>query len=104
MIGLKCIWDVEKDEEILNRYKSIYTELVKKYGHAEYPTFRQDELFEEYQCKPQYARTIYTGKLKEGIELTELELSMILDGGFSHFGGSSDIRSDRTFKIEICTD
>lgn len=44
------------------------------------------------------------GQLKKGIEISELELSMLLDRGFSHFGGSSSISSDGKFTVTIYTD
>lgn len=102
---LKCIFDVEKSEEITTRYREIYANLKEKYGCGEHKSFdKYSGLFEDYKSRSQYARMIHTGKVKEGIELTELELSMVCDDGYSHFGGSSCIQSDRTFKVEICTD
>jgi hypothetical protein len=78
--------------------------LQEKYGKGEYKKFEDNELFENYKFKSKYAENVHTGKIKEGIELTELELSMICDGGFSHFGGSSSIYGDRTFTVTIYTD
>lgn len=103
-IRLKCIFDVEKNSELTEQYSRIYAALKEKYGKGEHKAIPKDDLFENYDCKHSYARTTYTGKIKEGIELTELELSMICDSGYSHFGGSSAINSDMTFRVEIFTD
>lgn len=106
---LRCIFDIEKDEEILNKYRELYKKLQEKYGVGEHKNFhkydnQENSIFECYECKPKYARNIHTGKIKDGIELNELELSMICDDGFSHFGGSSIINNDGSFKVEIYTD
>ena len=104
-MGLKCIYDVEKNSELLADYKRIYSELKEKYGKGEFKRFdKYNELFENYKDVSTYARRTHTGKIKDGIELTELELSMICDNGFSHFGGSSNINSDKTFTVVIYTD
>jgi hypothetical protein len=101
---LQCIFDVEKDESLQNRYLEIYKKVKEKYGHEKYPTFDVNELFENYKCISSYARCTHVGTIKDGIELSELELSMVCDYGFSHFGGLSVIRDDRTFEVVIYTD
>lgn len=106
-MNLKCI--LELDDEKIKEYNSIFENLKEKYGVGEYKNFIkntdcENSLFEEYRIESKYSRKIYTGKIKEGIELTELELSMICDNGFSYFGGSSIIRKDRTFRVEIFID
>jgi hypothetical protein len=108
-MNLKCIFDVKKDEKLQAEYKGIYAKLKEKYGKGKYKNFpiyssEEEPLFEGYRYESKYGENIHTGKIKEGIELTELELSMICDDGFSHFGGSSAIYLDRTFKVVIYTD
>lgn len=108
-MNLKCIWDAEKDESLLKEYREIYKNLKEKYGVGQYKNFHKHDscecsIFENYEVKNGYAHCIHTGKIKDGIELNELELSMICDGGFSHFGGYSIINSDSTFQVKIYTD
>ena len=101
---LNDIYAVEKNENLSAEYEKIQDDLKDKYGTGEFNSFRKDELFEDYKDVSSYARRTHTGKIKDGMELTELEVSMICDGGYSHFGGSSTIYSDKTFKVEIYTD
>lgn len=61
-------------------------------------------LFDEFESIPGYAHCMYHGKIKEGVELTELELAMICDRGHSFFGGYSHIYKNRTFAVKIYTD
>jgi len=108
-MNLKCIWDVEKDESLGEKYSEIFKNLKEKYGVGEYKNFskydgQENSLFEGYQYVSGYAHCIHTGKIKESIELNELELSMICDNGFSHFGGYSNISSDGKFTVKIYTD
>ncbi|NFH91938.1 hypothetical protein FDA33_17420 [Clostridium botulinum] len=108
-MNLKCIFDVEKDEVTIKKYQEIYRNLKEKYGVGEYKNFhkydsQENALFEDYKCVSGYAHCIHTGKIKEGIKLNELELSMICDDGFSHFGGYSNIGSDGRFTVKIYTD
>lgn len=99
---LKTIFAVEKDELLLSSYSDTYRGL-KKYRN-EYGSFKRGELFDEIFSSSGYARKTYRGKIKDNIELTELELSMICDSGYSHFGGSSKINTNKTFSVTIYTD
>lgn len=100
---LKDIWAVEKDEKLHEEYRTTFENLIKKYNVKSGYDLRP-LLIEHHSNKSSYARNTHTGRIKDGIELTELELSMVCDNGFSHFGGSSVLRSDRYFVVEIYTD
>ena len=104
-MNLKCILNVQNDNKCLEEYRNIYNVLKEKYGEGEYKRFKKygddSNIFENYSVEHRYARNIHRGKIRDGIVLSELELSMICDDGFSHFGGSSTIYSDNTFKVEI---
>jgi len=102
---LQCIFDIEKNAKLQTEYKKIYKDLKEKFGEGEFKRFdKYKKLFENYSDESKYARNIHTGKIKEGIVLTELELSMICDDGFYYFGGSSIIHSDGSFEVNIYTD
>lgn len=98
---LACIFEIDGDEE--KKYRKICDDLVKKFGCKNLYDVCHKTL-EEHSILSRYAMNVHTGKIKDGIQLTELELSMICDGGFSHFGGSSNIYADGTFRVEIYTD
>ena len=100
---LIAIPDLERNPEKLEEYKNIFSQLKEKLGNEDIRIYRE-KLLSRCDWTPSYARATYTGKIKEGIELTELELSMICDNGFSHFGGNSVINPDRTFKVIIYKD
>jgi len=104
-MNLKCIFEVEKDKELEERYRNIYASLKSRMPTVgEYNQFEKSAIFEDYSNKSSYARNTHTGKIKAGIEIDELELSMICDDGFSHFGGSSSIDKDGNFTVVIYTD
>lgn len=92
---LKDIFAVGKDENLYREYQDTYNKVKENYNRT---------IFEEHHCKNGYARNTHTGKLKDGVDITELELSMLLDRGFSHFGGSSSISKDGSFTVVIYTD
>ena len=98
---LSNIFQVMDNEQLGESYTEIWEGLKKKYGKGEPTDIYKDDLLETWRCKPSYSRCTYEGVIKEGVTLSELELSMILDSGFSHFGGSSTIYSDRSFKVVI---
>jgi hypothetical protein len=103
-LRLKDVFEVEKNAELKTEYDKVYAALKEKYGKGQYKSFDKRELFENYSDKSSYARRTHTGRVKDGVELTELELSMICDDGYGHFGGSSTICSNRTFEVVIYTD
>lgn len=51
-----------------------------------------------------YGTNTYQGKVKDGVTLTELEIAMICDRGFSWFGGDSRLNPDGTFYVTIYFD
>ena len=85
-------------------YRKTYTELKSRLGTNKAGYFDTKGLFEDYTLQTGYARKTHRGRLKPGVELTELELSMVCDDGYSHFGGSGTISKDRTFCVVIYTD
>ena len=60
--------------------------------------------FATFNRSSSYARHNFSGKLAEGVELTELEIAMICDNGFSWFGGSSTLKPDGTFHVTVYFD
>lgn len=99
---LNDIYKVMDNENLHSEYQSIYQGLAKYKNNHNY--FKHNEIFESISSESGYAKKTYRGKLKDGLELTELELSMICDNGFSHFGGSSSIGKDGSFTVVIYTD
>jgi len=94
---LKAIPELTLQEVI--DYTAIYKDLMDRFGS---PKEWGKKLFEEYTLSVGYGKHVYNGKIK--VYLTELELSMILDKGYSHFGGSCTIFSDGKFHATIYTD
>ena len=102
-VVLKDIFQVEKTPELKEEYDKIYKSLKDRLPAGKYGGFAIDKIFDDYRDVSSYARRTKTGKIKDGITLSELELSMVCDGGYSHFGGSSSING-RSFKVVIYTD
>ncbi|OPH61885.1 hypothetical protein BC351_01185 [Paenibacillus ferrarius] len=104
---LKDIFEVEKNDELHKQYTDTYEKLKERYRKTNengYNFFPKKELIGDYTCESGYARNTYRGRIPEGVELNELELSMICDDGFSHFGGSSSIYKDGTYTVVIYID
>jgi len=99
---LKDIYSVEREQKVMEDYRNTYLNLLLKYG-TEKGRFDHTKLFEICDCQTGHAKKTYRGTLKDGIKLTERELSMVLDDGYSHFGGSSLING-RNFTVVIYTD
>jgi hypothetical protein len=99
---LKSITETHDDPQ----YEEIWNNLRERFGKGESKRLDLRDICEDgkYSVENRYATTVYRGKLKEGIDITELELSMICDNGYSYFGGSSVIHPDRTFTVEIWID
>ncbi len=100
---LRCIFDVERNKELKDKYEKICDDLRKRFHAKSFYDVRK-QVFEEHHDMPSYARNTHTGKIKDGVKLSELEVAMICDGGYSHFGGSSVIGTDGTFRVVIYTD
>ncbi len=62
------------------------------------------KIFEEFTPSLGITMNQYNGKLKPGVEISELELSMVLDSGFSYFGGSCTILPGGKFSATIYID
>ncbi|WP_336761342.1 hypothetical protein [Paenibacillus sp. USHLN196] len=93
---LKDIYKVQNDPELYEEYQRVHEKVKASYTHS--------NTIESYVPQSGYAQKTYRGQLKQGVEISELELSMLLDRGFSHFGGSSSISSDGKFTVVIYTD
>ena len=94
---LKDIFAVEKDKHLFKEYNNTYNNLLKRLKD-------KDSIYEKYDVITSYARKTHVGKLKGEVEISELELSMLCDGGFHHYGGKSIINDDGTFEVAIYTD
>jgi hypothetical protein len=81
-------------------YAEVKKGLVERFGSLSLKHVVEGD----YGYSTRYATKIYTGKLKEGVEVTELELAMLADNGYNFFGGSSVIHSNGAFYVEIWID
>ena len=103
---LKAICELS-EEEIKSNTK-VFENLIKKYADENGCLYNSNpeksKLFSDFIITPGYAHCMYRGKFKEGVKVSELELSMLCDGGFSYFGGYSNIYADGTFVVKIYTD
>lgn len=63
-----------------------------------------DAITETYTTTRGYGCKTVVGKLKEGIDINELELSMLVDNGFWYFGGTSIIYPDKSFCVTVYID
>jgi len=85
---------VALNEEEYKRYLTIWNDLKEKTGGKIYKPMHRDECFCNYARVSGYAKMEHTGMVtqylidKLGRQPTELEISMICDGGFSHYGGA----------------
>lgn len=91
-------------QEEIAEYSKIMESLKNTYGVGEFKSLRLDTIAEKHNLEKGYATNKYRGQLKEDIKISPLELSMMCDNGFSHFGGSSSISSDGSFYVEIYID
>lgn len=101
MIRLQSIWDTEAGK---NDYPAVKKNLLSRFNVESISEINRMAVCEECDCHNGYGISTYTGKLKDGVEVSELELAFIIDNGYSFFGGSSQINSNRTFKVEIWFD
>lgn len=59
--------------------------------------------FKKVNKRQGYGHEVYNGTLNEGIDLTPLEIALILNNGYSWFGGDITLIGDDFF-CEILTD
>ena len=85
-------------------YEEVKQKLLERFMVKSITEIRRVDVVENHQIQNRHATNIHTGKLKDGVQLSELELAMVLDGGYSFFGGSSSISPDGKFRVEIWTD
>ena len=104
MTKLDSIYETEAGK---NNYSQIKESLLKRFGvESLYGIRWEKDIFESCYVHIGYATHTYTGVLKEGVEINEVELAMILNnrGYYSFFGGESSIFKDRSFKVKIWVD
>ncbi len=99
-MNLPCISGM--DEEQLKKHNEILKKMLERFN-KNYIYQLKGDVFESYFCEKGITMNTYYGKLKD-VELSELELSMICDGGFNYFGGQSVILPDKSFKVIIYID
>lgn len=97
------IYQIGENPELSQEYKFIFESLKQRLPYNN-GRFIFDKIFESLQTYTSYARKTYIGRLKSSIKLTELELAMVLDNGYAHFGGESILNKDGSFKVVIYTD
>lgn len=103
-MGLTCVMELSANEserltKVVKRIRDKYFEQF----NVEYLYELKYEMFENLKSKSGYAHCLYEGDITEGIDLTEEEMAIICDGGFSYFGGYSNING-RHFNVKIYTD
>lgn len=98
---LKAICDLTEEERL--RYRKVAKNLEEKLG-----SLSTTHLTNVTRVSG-YANASYTGTIPAEIEvklgkpITAFEVSMLCDGGFSHFGGYCNITGD-SFTCKIYTD
>ncbi len=92
------------NDEQENEINKIFKSLTEKYKRLDNGSFVKNDIFDYYDINHEYGQNVHNGKIKENITLSELELSLICDGGFRFFGGISEINKDKTFKVIIWID
>ena len=101
-IKLRAVPSLNADE--VDRYVERWRSLRDRFtadGHL----IHVSKLCDSYKRISGYGHYTVTGKLTEEIQqLSALELSMLVDQGFSHFGGYSRIYDDGSFNVKIYTD
>jgi hypothetical protein len=90
--------DPQTHEEHAEMWDAIKTTYGDENGNVD-----ADELFGLYLCEKFSTTEVHTGIIPDGMELTELELAMICDNGFTN-GGKSHIYPDNGFRVEIYTE
>lgn len=100
---LESIFNIENDKEKMEWYKNLCLNLKKKYG-CQYLGDIKEKVLEKHNIIHRHGDVIHKGKLKDGNDFTEIELSIICEGGFYHLGGESKITSDGSFEVKIYTD
>jgi hypothetical protein len=86
-----------------NNYPAVKEQILKRFGVDNIRELRLGDLCEDWAFHHGYGTNTYTGKLKDSVTVSELEIAMICDHGYSFFGGSSSI-SGKNFKVEIWFD
>ena len=90
---MKAIVELTPEEhEVLRKISDNVSEKVKGFTRSDY--------FEDYNKKPGYAHYQFSGKITDklidllGRDPTSDEIIILVDGGFSHFGASCQIRGN----------
>lgn len=90
----------EKDIERANKIKEA---LLKRF-EVDHLRGVGSKIFDEFKSNIGITTHRYNGQLKPGVSISEFELSMVLDNGFSYFGGSCTILPDAQFNAIIYVD
>jgi len=97
---LQPIWGTIGDPH----HEKVKADLKEKYGQLSVAHVAEGE----YGYSMSYGRKNWTGVLKKDVEIDELGLAMMCDGGYNYFGGHSVIYNHedgkRTFDVEIWFD
>jgi hypothetical protein len=98
---LKSITELAPEQ--YSSYMRTYGDLRKRFKN-EYDAFDPAQIWEGHKKDHMYGKAIYTGKIKEGVKITPLELSMACVRGFNHFGGEVTITDHNYFTVVVFTD
>ena len=98
-MNLKSITSLTDDEQV--KYANIYNEMKEKFGPVKE---WRSKLIKDVKHSQTPGTHTYRGQLNDGVSISELELAMVLDNGYSNFGGSSRINQDGTFMVQIYFD
>lgn len=97
---LHPIWGTKGDPH----YEAVKADLIERFGSLSLAHITEGD----YSKTTSYGRHNFYGTLKKDVEICELGLSMMADGGYSYFGGHSRIIEHpdgrRTFSVEIWFD
>lgn len=93
MTSLKAVCALTHEEYQTNQ--EIYNKLLhafKEYGKSPFSEFKRSSKYAAYNFD-----VVVDDEFVSlfGRELTELEVSMMVDGGFSYFGGNCDKKNDK---------
>ncbi len=98
------VYSITDDEKEKNRYDGILAKLKQDFsdgrgGIDKRKVFRSNT----WRTVTRYGRREHNGMLADGVELDALQVSMICENGYGHFGGSSFVADDGFFNVTIYT-
>ena len=98
---LSPVCGIQTDQK--NRYDNILAKLKEQFSDGR-GGIDKNKVFHKHETRTRYGRREHTGILADGIELDALQVSMVCEDGYSHFGGSSFVADDGFFSVTINTD